>query len=139
MISVREPEDLFFCATWRDRHAKYIIMTLLNTNREFFWEYEILCGTLALIYIFSPFYLRVMLDEYKIYSYIQSGFTWYSSYTLSAPNSPLINRGPPHISKCDVLYLNFWRELCASLPSFCIILCLYQASFIQWTKWIVFS
>jgi phage shock protein PspC (stress-responsive transcriptional regulator) len=41
-------------------------MTLLNANREFLGEYEILCGTLALIYIFSPFYLRVMWAENKI-------------------------------------------------------------------------
>ena len=33
--SVREPEDLFF-VIWRDRHDKWIIMTLLNANRGFF-------------------------------------------------------------------------------------------------------
>ena len=41
--SVRESEDLFF-VIWRDRHDKWIIMTLLNANREFFedmkyWPY----------------------------------------------------------------------------------------------------
>ena len=35
--SVRESEDLIF-VIWRDhdRHDKWIIMTLLNANREFF-------------------------------------------------------------------------------------------------------
>ena len=33
--SVREPEELFF-VIWRDRHDKWIIMTLLNAKREFF-------------------------------------------------------------------------------------------------------
>jgi hypothetical protein len=33
--SVRESEDLFF-VIWRDKHDKWIIMTLLNANREFF-------------------------------------------------------------------------------------------------------
>jgi hypothetical protein len=32
---VREPEDLFF-VIWRDRQDKWIIMKLLNANREFF-------------------------------------------------------------------------------------------------------
>jgi hypothetical protein len=74
--SVREPEDLFF-VIWRDRHDKWIIMTLLNAKREFFEENEILCGTLALIYILSSFYLRVMRADNKMYGhhYQFTGFT----------------------------------------------------------------
>ena len=65
-------------------------MTLLNGNREFFWEDEILCDTLALVNIFSQFYLREMRAESKIYSYIKfTGFTWWLQLYIERTEPPL--------------------------------------------------
>jgi hypothetical protein len=50
------------------------------------------------------------------------------------------NRGPPHISKCDVWHLNFWRETCVFFADF-----LYHFMFniksrlFGELKWILFS
>ena len=54
--SVRESEDLFF-VIWRDRHDKWIIMTLLNANREFFEDMKYYVVHLLILYPFSVLFV----------------------------------------------------------------------------------
>ena len=86
--------------------------------------HEILCGTLAYLYPFSVLFACNANDwNYMILQlYIER-------------TEPPLNITEVHpIYRSVMLDLNFWRgsvELVSCLPIFCIILCIYQVSFIR--------